>query len=112
MSNNINLIGINGLIGSGKDTVGKIIQYWTEYGLSGNGSCLEWLNTPNIFINRGLYPSWQVKKFASKLKEICSILTGIPVEKFEDQEFKKMTFEELYEKGLVSESFFNSLDDC
>jgi len=85
----INLIGISGQIGSGKDTVGKIIQYWTEYGLSGNGSCLEWLNTPNIFINKGLYPSWQVKKFASKLKEICSILTGIPVEKFEDQDFKK-----------------------
>lgn len=31
---------------------------------------------------------WEVKKFAGKLKTIGSLLTGIPVEKFEDQEFK------------------------
>jgi hypothetical protein len=105
MNNNINLIGINGLIGSGKDTVGKIIQYWTEYGLSGNGSCLEWLNTPNIFINRGLYPSWQVKKFASKLKEMCSILTGIPVEKFEDQDFKKTNLGEEWSAPILGEDW-------
>jgi hypothetical protein len=58
-----NLIGISGKIGSGKDTVAAIIQE--------------------------LYPQYQVKKFAGKLKDIASILTGIPVEKFEDQEFKK-----------------------
>lgn len=33
--------------------------------------------------------NWQVKKFAGKLKLIASILTGVPVEKFEDPEFKK-----------------------
>ena len=58
-----NLIGISGKIGSGKDTVATIIQE--------------------------LYPQYEVKKFAGKLKDIASILTGIPVEKFEDQEFKK-----------------------
>jgi hypothetical protein len=58
-----NLIGISGKIGSGKDTVAAIIQE--------------------------LYPQYEVKKFAGKLKDIASILTGIPVEKFEDQEFKK-----------------------
>ena len=58
-----NLIGISGKIGSGKDTVAAIIQE--------------------------LYPQYEVKKFAGKLKDIASILTGIPVHKFEDQEFKK-----------------------
>ena len=58
-----NLIGISGKISSGKDTVATIIQE--------------------------LYPQYEVKKFAGKLKDIASILTGIPVEKFEDQEFKK-----------------------
>lgn len=58
-----NLIGISGKIGSGKDTVAAIIQE--------------------------LYPQYEIKKFAGKLKDIASILTGIPVEKFEDQEFKK-----------------------
>ena len=32
---------------------------------------------------------WQIKKMAGKLKQIASLLTGIPIEKFEDQEFKK-----------------------
>ena len=62
------IIGINGKIGSGKDTVGSIIQ---ELCLEYNG------------------PEWKIKKFAGKLKQTASLLTGIPVEKFEDQEFKK-----------------------
>jgi hypothetical protein len=61
------IIAINGLIGSGKDTVGNIIQ--------------------NICIkNEG--PNFEIKKFAGKLKVIASLLTGIPIEKFEDQDFK------------------------
>ena len=31
---------------------------------------------------------WKIKKFAGKLKQIASLLTGVDVEKFEDQEFK------------------------
>ena len=62
------IIGIAGRIGSGKDTVGEIIQ---ELCLSNHG------------------PVFEVKKFAGKLKQIASLLTGIPVEDFEDQEFKK-----------------------
>ena len=58
------IIGINGKIGSGKDTVANIIKELSpEYG-------------------------WENKKFAGKLKTIASILTGIPVEKFEIQQFK------------------------
>lgn len=37
---------------------------------------------------KGFSP-WVIKKFAGKLKQIASLLTGIPIEKFEDQEFKK-----------------------
>lgn len=62
------IIGINGKIGVGKDTVGEIIQ---KLCATNNG------------------PKFEIKKFAGKLKQIASILTGIPVEKFEDQEFKK-----------------------
>jgi hypothetical protein len=58
------IIGISGYSGSGKDLVGTIIQ--------------------EISLNK-----WHVKKWAGKLKTIASILTGIPIEKFEDQEFKK-----------------------
>lgn len=58
------IIGISGYSGSGKDLVGTIIQ--------------------EISLNK-----WHVKKWAGKLKTMASILTGIPVEKFEDQQFKK-----------------------
>ena len=62
------IIGINGKIGSGKDTIGAIIQK-----LCITNNCAHFEN----------------KKFAGKLKEIASILTGIPSIKFEDQDFKK-----------------------
>jgi dephospho-CoA kinase len=81
------VIGISGRIGSGKDTVGKIIQYLTsdyypryyfDKFLEKQNS--EW-NPP--------YSEWEVVRFGDKLKLIASTLTGIPVHKFEDQEFKK-----------------------
>jgi hypothetical protein len=62
------LIGISGKIGSGKDTVGIIIR---QLGFTNNGG------------------TWENMKFAGKLKVVASLLTGIAIEKFEDQEFKK-----------------------
>jgi hypothetical protein len=83
------IIGINGYAGSGKDTIGTIIQY------------LHCTNTGDITLEELLadpkhhewwmedQSGWEIKKWAGKLKVIASILTGIPQEKFEDQEFKK-----------------------
>lgn len=64
------IIGINGYAGSGKDTVAQIIQE--------------------------LQPdkNWQIKKFSGKLKQMASLITKVPAEKFEEQEFK--------EKGTIS----------
>ena len=58
------IIALSGYAGSGKDEVAKMIQE--------------------------IQPDkdWQVKKFSGKLKQIASILTGIPEYKFEDQDFK------------------------
>lgn len=70
--NRINLIGVNGYIGSGKDTVGSIIVKLTAE-----------------VIGNGMFATWSVRKFADKLKDIAEILTSIPKYKFEDQEFKK-----------------------
>src|SRR5688500_18783124 len=86
------IIGINGYIGSGKDTVGKIIQYLES---SSSQSFEDYFASTKDGIHYNLpeaelFPSkWKIKKFAGKLKEIASMLTGIPKEKFEDQEFKK-----------------------
>ena len=62
------LIGISGKIGAGKDTVGVIIR---QLAITNNGA------------------DWDIRKFAGKLKIVASLLTGISIEKFEDQDFKK-----------------------
>jgi len=58
------IIGISGYSGAGKDEVGKIIQSIA----------------PDY--------NWEIKKYATKLKECASILTGIALNNFEDEEFK------------------------
>ncbi len=86
---NTNLIGISGKIGSGKDTVAHIIKYLTldpeVVGMSNENiiADLEYRG----YVARG--SDYKIKKFAGKLKQTASLLTGIPLEKFEDQEFKK-----------------------
>lgn len=59
------LLSLTGKIGSGKDTAASLIQQITPY------------------------YNWEIKKFAGKLKQIASLLTGIPTDKFEDQKFKQ-----------------------
>jgi hypothetical protein len=82
------IIGINGYSGSGKDTVGTIIQYL---------NCKEpQTSIEKICANYSEYEywldeqsDWEIRKFAGKLKDIAEHLTGIHIDKFEDQEFKK-----------------------
>lgn len=102
------IIGISGKIGSGKDTVGRIIQYLVaenNFKLKGHVTeykdytytLQEFLQGKDIY--NKIYTkdytesisedsNWQIKKFAGKLKQIVSILTGIPVEDLEKQEVK------------------------
>lgn len=82
------IIGINGYAGSGKDTVGAIIQLLNCESVDSN---VEDILADYAHNEWWLYDSsgWEIKKWAGKLKVIASLLTGIPQEKFEDQEFKK-----------------------
>jgi hypothetical protein len=72
------IYGISGRIGSGKDTL-----------------ALEMIKHD---------PSFEIRKFAWKLKEICGVLCGVDPFRFEDQDFKKqqspfdMTYRELLQK--------------
>lgn len=66
------IIGINGYAGSGKDTVGEIIR----------------MQQPK--------ENWEIKKFAGKLKQVASIILGIPKTMFEDQEFKKKNLPQMW----------------
>lgn len=79
------LLGISGKIGSGKDTIAKLMQavsipedaFWYQ-----NAILYATEPGPNLKCD------WKIKKFGDKLKEVASLLTSIPREKFEDQEFK------------------------
>jgi hypothetical protein len=83
------IIGINGYAGSGKDTIGKLIQIATCIDLPEGLDLEEMINNSDHswWIEDG--SGWEIKKWAGKLKTVASLLTGIPLDKFEDQEFKK-----------------------
>ena len=84
------ILALSGKSGSGKDIVGKIIQYLTDKdkgGYSHPNSQDDFESYCKNFKQK--YCDWEIKKFAGKVKEIASLLTSIPIEKFEDQEFKK-----------------------
>lgn len=108
------ILALSGYIGSGKDLVGKIIQYLDIDSKFHNISKTNW--TPEQLLagdlDTALFNSdWRIKKFAGKLKKIASLLTGIPVENFEDQEFKKKTFKQLVDEGYINQDILNLLRD-
>ena len=82
------IIGVSGKIGSGKDTVGNVIQYLTT--INNDRSAGDNWSFDN-FVNTS---SWQIKKFAGKLKECISIITGIPIKDLEKEEVKNSNLPE------------------
>ena len=96
------IIAVAGKAGSGKDTVGNIIQYLTSnYYIT--GKTFQEFNEINTRRNDyPLYLNWQVKKFAGKLKQIVSTLTGISVEDLEKQEIKDRTLGKVWTKYILT----------
>jgi hypothetical protein len=87
------IIGISGKIGSGKDTTAELIQLVTTYGLNHiseiKNIAPRLLDNPDLKAFTLQNCNWQIVKYAYKLKQIASLLSGIPIENFESQEFKK-----------------------
>lgn len=85
-----NLIGISGKIGSGKDTVGVIIQilcHLEKIKIPYTTAAVMY-NWEKNFKDGKYYGEWHIKKFAYKLKKTVALLTGCTVEDLESQEFK------------------------
>lgn len=86
------IIAISGKIGSGKDLIGKIIQYLIARKDDTRGLNILTQEFKGLTENNwsAIYSAqnYKIKKFAGKLKQIVSILTGIPVEDLEKQEVK------------------------
>jgi hypothetical protein len=94
------IIGISGKLGSGKDTVGKIIQWLIDQegqAYIGNTpfgkpttikDCVDFLQS-NEPLNFPEETNWENKKFADKLKDIVCLLLNCTREQLEDREFKE-----------------------
>lgn len=100
------IIGISGKIGSGKDTVGNIIQYLTSVYLKGfyegeRRYSLEQYNKQNTPTN---ISPFKIKKFADALKDIVCILIGCTREQLEDREFKEKELGPEWDKWLLTDN--------
>lgn len=110
------IIALNGYSGSGKDTIAAIIQYLTadEVGHTSVKDIVEYYKNYQWFLET--QSDWRIKKFAYKLKLIASILTGVPVDMFEDQQFKKKYLPEIWSKHglpITAREFLQKLGtDC
>jgi hypothetical protein len=76
------ILAISGKSQSGKDTVGKIIQYLTHC-RNDKTTWEEWQLLQNTKMC-----DWKIKKFADKLKDIVCLLIGCTREQLEDETFK------------------------
>jgi hypothetical protein len=96
------IIGINGKSQHGKDTVGKIIQYLTN-----SANCKSDCGIKDYIIRTPHYDNhnWKIKKFAYKLKECVSVITGIPVEDLEKENVKNSNLGEEWNKEEIKCTF-------
>lgn len=108
----IKLIGISGKAQVGKNTVAGIIQYLTAKEPF-KVSLEKYLNSSWLHTSEN--NNWQVKSFAYKLKQVVSLLTGIPVGDLEKEEVKQSVLPKewdywLYDGQIVNEEGF--LKEC
>lgn len=83
------IIACSGKAGSGKNTFASILQ-WV---VNPQYSKPSYFNYDYIVTERGkkdinTISTWKQVAFATKLKRMASIILGVPIEKFEDQEYK------------------------
>ena len=105
------IIGISGKAQSGKDTVGKIVQYLTstkfQSPLFQKDTHIKTECSWELFTEYNwniLNSDWQIKKFATKVKQILSLLTGIPVEDFEKEEVKSSYLGEEWDYVMIGDT--------
>lgn len=102
------IIAINGKIGAGKDTVAKIIQYLTNNTFN-HLSYEYYLN--EIKFEKPPHSSWQIKRFADKLKDIVCLLIGCTREQLENHEFKNTPLGEEWIRYAYTNGFWSHSDN-
>ena len=96
------IVGISGHMLSGKDTVAKMIQYFTS---EADQKCTfqQYLRKYDQLgqFSFGYLSNWEIKKFADRLKDIVCLLIGCTREQLEDQKFKNTELGEEWNKWKV-----------
>ena len=91
------IISIQGKAGSGKDTVGRIIQLLTLFPEASPETIEEFLIEDKIFYNE----TFTIKKWAYKLKQCLCILLNCKMSDWENETFKSTPLPELWWKIQV-----------
>ena len=106
------IIGISGRIGSGKDTVGKIIQYSVWKSRVERGELPLSVYSFSDFAKETSFgknqSNFEIKKFAGKLKDMVCMLIGCTREQLEDRDFKEKELGE--EWWYYTNTLFNTQD--
>lgn len=98
------IIGISGKAQSGKDTVAKMWQYITD-NLDRVASIHDFLQQVDTPAQLKYKPSWQIKKFADKVKEVTALITGCTVEDLENIDFKNSKLPDTFIKYGRADGF-------
>ena len=99
------ILSISGKIGSGKDTVGNILQILIDMPHFSNKAVIEYLDKKDINY------SYENKKFADKLKDIVCLLIGCTREQLEDRDFKETSLGEEWTRYSVANGFWSHSDN-
>ena len=99
------ILSISGKIGSGKDTVGNILQILIDMPHFSNKAVIEYLDKKDINY------SYENKKFADKLKDIVCLLIGCTKEQLEDRDFKEISLGEEWTRYSVANGFWSHSDN-
>ena len=99
------ILSKSGKIGSGKDTVGHIMQILIDMPHFSNKAVIEYLDKKDINY------SYKNKKFADKLKDIVCLLIGCTKEQLEDRDFKETSLGEEWTRYSVANGFWSHSDN-
>lgn len=98
------ILSVSGRIGSGKDEIGKIIQYLTSesYKKGRDYETFKRKQSGNLDMESYYIPTFEIRKFADKLKDIVCMLIGCTRVKLEDRNFKEKELGEEWNKWSVT----------
>jgi hypothetical protein len=105
------IIVLSGKAQSGKDFTAKLFQYYLDDSLKKTTfSEFKEQIFDNPMFGQFIRPNFEIKRFADKLKEVCSNILNVPRWKYEMLDFKQSKIGGIY-KDLTYREFLNKFAD-